>query len=155
MVSPPHPAAYPDHPRAAVGAIVFKEGNILLVKRGRPPAKGQWAIPGGSIQLGETLQQAAEREVLEETGITITAKSPVHTFDVVDRDPDGRVRFHYVIVDLSADYISGEPIPGDDADDAAWVGAHRLVELKVNQRTRALLYRLYQFGEAPTTRNSQ
>lgn len=95
------------------------------------------------------MQQAAEREVLEETGINISAKMPLCTFDVVDRDQDGRVRFHYVIVDLSAEYISGDPVAGDDADEAAWICADRLVELKVNRRTRALLHRLYRFGEAP------
>lgn len=141
-----HPSAYPDHPRPAVGAIVFKDDKVLLVKRGGPPASGQWAIPGGSIHLGETLQQAAEREVLEETGITIAAKQPVYTFDVVDRDAGGRIRFHYVIVDLVAEYVSGEPTPGDDAADAAWVSAETLAELPVNPRTRALLHRLYQFG---------
>lgn len=142
----PHPCAYPDHPRTAVGAVVFKENRVLLVRRGRPPAQGQWAIPGGNIRLGETLQQAAQREILEETGITIAAGEPVFTFDVVDRDADGQVRFHYVIVDLAAEYISGEPRPGDDAEAARWVAAGELVRLPVNPITRDFLHRIYQFG---------
>jgi len=144
-----HPAAYPDHPRPAVGAVVFKDGKVLLVKRGGPPAAGQWAIPGGGVHLGETLQQAAEREVHEETSIVIEAQAPVYTFDVVDRDAEGRVRFHYVIVDLAARYISGEPTPGDDAADAAWVSADALAQLPVNIRTRTLLHRVFDFGAAP------
>ena len=140
--------AYPDAPRLAVGAVVFKDKRVLLVKRGRPPAQGQWAIPGGSVKLGETLQEAAEREVLEETGIVIAALKPVYTFDVVDRDGQGRVRFHYVIVDLCAEYKGGDLRPGDDAVAARWVAADELASLGVNARTRSLLQRKFRFGEA-------
>ena len=142
----PSNAVYPDHPRLAVGAVVFNAGRVLLVRRGRPPGKGQWAIPGGSVQLGETLQQAAEREVLEETGVVIRARKPVYTFDLVERDPSGRVRFHYVIVDLAADYIQGNPRSGDDAIDARWVAAEDLPDLGIHAATRDLLRLVFQFG---------
>jgi ADP-ribose pyrophosphatase len=143
-----HPSPeYPELPRLAVGAVVFKENRVLLVKRGRPPAKGQWAIPGGSVMLGETLAAAAEREVMEETGIVITAGKPVYTFDVVDRDRRGRVRFHYVIVDLAAEYRSGDVRAGDDAVAARWVAADELVSLEVNPRTRQMLHASFAFGD--------
>jgi 8-oxo-dGTP diphosphatase len=137
---------YPNRPRVAVGAIVFKDDRVLLVRRGRAPAKGLWAIPGGSMELGETLQAAAEREILEETGIMIRAGEPVFTFDVIERDDDGRIRYHYVIVDMTADYIGGALHPGDDAAEARWVSAQALARLNVSSRTRQLLKERFGFG---------
>jgi ADP-ribose pyrophosphatase len=129
-----------------VGAIVFKGNRVLLVKRGRPPAQGQWAIPGGNIQLGERLQAAAEREILEETGITIRASRPVLTFDAIVKDDDGHVQFHYVIVDLVAEYVAGELRPGDDAADVRWVAADELAALNVSPPTLNLLREQFNFG---------
>ena len=103
---------YPGHPRVAVGAVVFKDERVLLVRRGQPPSEDLWAIPGGSVEIGETLQEAAEREILEETGIKIRAGEPVFTFDVIERDRTGKIRFHYVIVDLVADYTAEIRTPG-------------------------------------------
>ena len=139
-------STYPKHPRLAVGAIVFQNEKILLVQRGGPPAKGQWAIPGGNVNLGETLQAAAQREILEETGIIIKATDPVYTFDAIIKDADGRVQFHYVIVDLAAEYVRGEPRPGDDAMNVRWVAAHELKSMDVSPPTLNLLKKHYQFG---------
>lgn len=137
---------YPKHPRVAVGAVVFKEDKVLLVLRGKPPAENQWSIPGGCVELGETLQEAAEREIIEETGIVILAKAPVYTFDVIERDENGHVRFHYVIVDLAADYIRGELSPGDDAVDVSWVSPKDINHYNVSAATRKLLAQCYGFG---------
>lgn len=137
---------YPDFPRVAVGAVVFKEGKVLLVLRGKPPAESQWAIPGGCVELGETLQEAAQREILEETGIVIQAGKPVYTFDVLERDKNGRLRFHYVIVDLAADYVSGEIRAGDDAADARWLSSEDMPYQNVSPTTRKLLKQCYGFG---------
>ena len=101
-----------------MGAVVFKDGAVLLVKRGKAPACGMWAIPGGSVRLGETLQEAAEREILEETGIVIRAGEPIFVFDTIQRDEQAQIQFHYVIVDLAAEYIRGSPRAADDAADA-------------------------------------
>ncbi len=130
-------------PRPAVGAVVFKGEKVLLVRRANPPSKGRWAIPGGKIRWGETLQQAARREVLEETGITIRAGRPVHTFDSIVRDDAGRILFHYVIVDLEAEYVSGRLKAGDDADKAAWVTRKQIDRLEVSRPTRMLLASRY------------
>ena len=130
---------YPDSPRVGVGAVVLREGRVLLVRRGVAPAHGLWAIPGGALELGETLKEAAEREILEETGITIRAGDPVFTCDVLVRDDDGRIRFHYVIVDLAADYVGGEVVGGDDALEARWVAPEELPALSATKTTLKLL----------------
>jgi 8-oxo-dGTP diphosphatase len=132
-------AEYPEAPVVAVGAVVVREGRVLLVKRGQPPSKGMWAIPGGRVELGETLQEAAEREIKEETGLNIRAGDPVHLFDVILRDDSGSVRYHYVIVDLLADYVTGTLQPGDDAQEARWVAPGELDELLVNRTTLEVL----------------
>jgi ADP-ribose pyrophosphatase len=144
--SPPGNNEYPAEPRVAVGAIVFNNDKVLLVRRAQPPSRDLWAIPGGRLELGETLQEAAEREILEETGITIIAREPIYTFDYIDRDQSGRARFHYVIVDLSADYVRGKPIAGDDAAEARWVSAGELPALKVSSKTLVLLKTHFDFG---------
>lgn len=129
-----------------MGAVVFKEDKVLLVLRGKPPAEKQWSIPGGCVELGETLQEAAEREIAEEAGISILAKKPIYTFDVIERDENGDIRFHYVIVDLAADYVSGELRAGDDAEDVNWVSLKDLNERNVSDATRKLLAKCYGFG---------
>ena len=141
---------YPDKPRVAVGAVVFNKQRVLLVRRGQPPSQGLWAIPGGSVEIGETLQEAAEREILEETGITIRAAEPVYTFDAIERDATGKVRFHYVIIDLGADYISGDPAAGDDALEARWVTAQEINDLSVSAPTLKLLKTKFGFGKLDT-----
>ena len=137
---------YPGAPQSAVGAIVSRSGRVLLVRRAHPPSQGLWAIPGGRIELGETLQEAAEREIKEETGLTIRAGKPVYAFDVILRDDAGRVQFHYVIVDLLADYVSGSVRAADDAYEARWVAPNELKELSVNQTTLEALRQVLDFG---------
>ena len=129
-----------------MGAIVFKDRKVLLVRRGKPPARDLWAIPGGSVEVSETLQRAAEREIYEETGVTIQALEPIYTFDYIERDEFGCARFHYVIVDLTADYVGGEPRPGDDALEARWVSAQELASLRVSLKTLQLLKERFDFG---------
>jgi ADP-ribose pyrophosphatase len=101
-----------------------------------------WAIPGGRVELGETLQQAVERELREETGITVHAGDPVHTFDVILRDDDARVQFHYVIVDMLAEYVAGEARAGDDAHDVGWKTAREIDALPVHPMLLDLLKRV-------------
>ncbi len=141
--------AYPEYPRVAVGAVVFHRNRVLLVRRGKPPAAGLWAIPGGSVRLGESLQEAAKREILEETGILVRVKDPVFTFDMVERDAKGRIRFHYVIIDLLADYLGGDLRPGDDAQEACWALPRDLNDLRLSEKTRQMLSEQFGFA-APT-----
>lgn len=137
---------YPDRPQVAVGAIVFKDDKVLLVRRGQAPSKGLWAIPGGSVELGETLQEAAEREIFEESGLTIRANEPVFTFDLVERDEKERIRYHYVIVDLMADYVDGQPRPGDDVTEVRWISSQEMGKLEVSPKTLELLKEQFEFG---------
>jgi ADP-ribose pyrophosphatase len=131
----------------AVGAFVFKDGKVLLVRRANAPSEDLWAIPGGKVRLGESLKEAAEREIKEETGILIRAIEPVFTFDHIETDGNDRIRFHYVIVDLSADYVSGHPRPGDDALEACWISPDQLSGLNVSQKTLDALAKLFNFGQ--------
>jgi len=115
---------YPDRPWLGVGCTVFERGTgrVLLVRRGRPPRLGEWGIPGGAVELGETAAEAARREVREETGLEAAPFAVFTAVDLVERDADGRVRFHYLLVQVAAE-ASGEPSAagGDDADRAEWV----------------------------------
>ena len=130
---------YAKRPVVAVGGLVVHDGRVLLVRRGRPPAQGQWAIPGGSVRVGETLAQAVERELWEETGLRVRAGEVCHTFEVIAPDDEGRVRWHYVIVDLWAEVLSGEPRAASDADEAAFFRPEELPLAEVHPETAALL----------------
>lgn len=128
----------PAAPVLGAGAIVRREGTVLLVRRAKPPYAGEWAIPGGRVRLGETLQAAAEREILEETGTRIRAGEPAYTFEYIEREQE-RVRYHYIVIDLLATWLDGEPRAGDDAAEAAWIPLTDLDRLPVNAETRRAL----------------
>ncbi|MEA3470290.1 MAG: NUDIX hydrolase [Thermodesulfobacteriota bacterium] len=133
---------YPDLPRVGVGAVVIQNDKVLLVKRGIPPSKGLWAIPGGNMKLGETLKETAEREIMEETGIAIEAGDPIYAFDFIERDDEGAILYHYVVVDLLAEYREGEPHGADDALEARWCTWEELLQLPVSKNTLALLRKI-------------
>lgn len=136
----------PTAPQVGVGAVVFHDGAVLLVQRRNPPCADEWAIPGGKVRLGESLQQAAEREILEETGIQIKAGAPVFAFDLIENDDSGGVRWHYAIIDLQAEYISGEIRAADDAIAAAWFKPEDLPSVTVNPTTLKLLQTQFDFA---------
>jgi ADP-ribose pyrophosphatase len=129
-------------PRAAVGVVVLRANEVLLVLRGRAPSKLLWAVPGGAVELGESLREAAEREVREETSVTVRVGNVVHAFDAIERDAAGNVVHHYVVVDLVAEWIAGEPRAGDDALDARWHDVGDLGSLPVSAETLGLVERL-------------
>ncbi len=117
----------------------------MLVQRGKAPAAGEWAIPGGSVRLGESLRQAAEREMIEETNVRIEAGEVLWVFDSIHHGAEGRVQFHYVIVDMAADYISGTPRPGSDVKDCRWFLPEEIDSFDINAKTEEFLHSVVQF----------
>jgi 8-oxo-dGTP diphosphatase len=113
---------YPERPIVGVGAVILDgEGRrVVLVRRGAPPRQGQWSIPGGALELGETLRAGAEREALEETGLVVAAEELLEVFDRILPGDDGRLRYHYVLLDFLCHVRSGELRAGGDAAEAAW-----------------------------------
>jgi len=127
----PRPNEYPSTPVPAVGAIVFRRSDILLVKRGSEPNRGRWSVPGGALEAGETVEAAAVREVLEETGLEVRAIRVADVRDLIELDADGRVRWHYVLIDVLCDYVRGEPRPSSDAENARFVPLRELSDYDV------------------------
>lgn len=117
---------YPDRPIVGVGAVIIDGGRVLLIKRGQAPLKGEWSLPGGALEIGETLQEGIRREVLEETGLIIEPVGIVEVFDRISRDAGGRVQYHYVLVDYLCRVTGGTLACATDAADARWA---RLDEL--------------------------
>lgn len=111
---------YPDRPIVGVGAVIVQDGRVLLVRRAAEPLKGEWSIPGGMVEVGETVRAAAEREVEEETGLKVRAGVVLDVFDRIVPDEAGKPRFHYVLVDFFCDGASGEARAGSDAGALCW-----------------------------------
>ena len=112
---------YPSVPRVGVGAVVLDAGRVLLVRRGKPPLAGKWSLPGGLVELGETTREAVQREIAEECGLTIRVGEVAGILDRIVRDAEGRIRYHWVLVDYLAFVESGTLCAASDADDAQWV----------------------------------
>jgi ADP-ribose pyrophosphatase len=108
-----------------VGGVVLIEGRVVLIRRGKEPLRGRWVIPGGTVELGETLQEALVREMQEETGILVQPREVVLVFDRIQREGPS-VEYHYVIIDYACDYVSGELRAGSDADEVALVALEEI-----------------------------
>lgn len=122
-----------------VGAVVVRDGKALIVKRAHEPRKGEWSLPGGLLELGESLQDAVRREIKEETSLAVSVGPIIETFDRVHRDDDGRIRYHFVIVDFVCWSHEGEAVPGSDAEGVAWVTEDQLDAYAVNAHAAAVI----------------
>lgn len=121
---------YPEAPIVGVGAVVVHAGRVLLIERANEPLKGEWSLPGGGLEVGETLEEGVMREVLEETGLRVTPVRVAEVFDRISRDEDGRVRYHFVLVDFLCYLSEGERAEAlrcaSDAARARWAGPEEL-----------------------------
>jgi ADP-ribose pyrophosphatase YjhB (NUDIX family) len=131
-------ADYPEAPVVGVGAVVVNDGKALIVKRAHEPRKGEWSLPGGRVELGESLVAAARREIKEETGLDIDVGPIVEVFDRIHRH-EARVRYHFVIVDYLCMCVGGTLCAGDDAEDVAWVTGDELERYAVNEFAAAVI----------------
>jgi 8-oxo-dGTP diphosphatase len=131
--------AYPDRPVVGVGAVIFDGDRVVLVKRGHPPLQGQWNLPGGVVELGETLEEAVVREVMEETGLDVEVGPVVEVLDRMERSADGRIEYHYVIIDYCCRPRSDRLERGSDADDARWVSVGDLPRYQLTEKATAVI----------------
>lgn len=130
---------YPSQPVVGVAAVVWRGQQVLLIQRGRPPRQHEWSLPGGRQELGETVVDAARREVREETGIEIDVRDVVAVVDLIERDDEGRIQFHYTLIDVLAEWRGGEAQAGDDAAAVKWVTLDELPQYALWSETERII----------------
>jgi ADP-ribose pyrophosphatase YjhB (NUDIX family) len=135
---------YPDQPLVGVGAVVFKGEEVLLVRRGQEPARDAWSLPGGVVEVGETLKAALKRELAEETGLAVNLLGITAVLDRIYHDPQGGIPYHYVLVDFLCDYVSGELKVGSDITAAQFVPLDSLPRFDLPQFTVATIRRAWE-----------
>jgi 8-oxo-dGTP diphosphatase len=135
---------YPDRPIVSVGAVVIDGDRVLLVKRGQEPLKGAWSLPGGVVEIGETLHAALIREVREETGLDVEIGAVVEVLDRISRDAGGRVEYHYVILDYVCRVAGGSLACASDAEDARWVSRGDLAQCNLTATAAAVVQRAFE-----------
>ena len=139
---------YPDRPIVGVGAVIIDAGRVLLVKRGAPPLMGEWSLPGGVVEIGETLRAAAEREAREETGLIIEAGEVLEVLDRIIPGENGRAQYHYVLIDFLCRVKGGELRAGEDAADVSWASEQELEKFKLEKPATQVILRAFSKSEA-------
>ncbi len=130
---------YPDRPWVGVGVVVWRGDRVLLIRRGKAPRLGQWSLPGGAQSVGETVFETAVREVREETGLEVVPTGIVTVVDAITPDAEGRVHYHYTLVEVAAESAAGDPICADDALEACWATADEAGDLTEWDETRRVI----------------
>jgi ADP-ribose pyrophosphatase YjhB (NUDIX family) len=141
---------YPDRPYVGVGAVIVDEGRVLLVKRKYEPLAGQWSLPGGAVEVGETLEASVAREMLEETGLEIEVGPVIEVFDRITRDEDGRVRYHFVLVDYLCWPVGGTLAAASDVAEVVFAAPSDLARYTLTAKAMAVIERAIELDrEAP------
>jgi 8-oxo-dGTP diphosphatase len=134
---------YPEQPLVGVGAIILRDDQVLLVQRGSEPSYGKWSVPGGLVELGESLQEAVAREVKEEVGLDVQVHDLVVALDRVIPDQDGKIEYHYILLDFLCESHIGEPSPASDVLDCAFVPILSLPQYDLTRGTAKAILRVY------------
>jgi mutator protein MutT len=132
---------YPEAPLVGVGAIIIEGDRVALVKRGHAPLQGKWSIPGGVLEVGETLRKAVVREAVEETGLTVEPGELLGVFERVVPDDQGKLRYHYVLIDFLCRRVDGELVAGDDAEEVGWFRREQLAPLELARETEEVIFK--------------
>jgi len=143
---------YPDRPFVGVGVVVFRGDEVLLVQRGKAPRMHTWSIPGGAQHVGETVAEAAARELAEETCLEVDIIGLIDVVDGINRDDDGRVRFHYTLVDFAAEWRAGEACAGDDVAVVRWVPIAEIDRYGLWEETARIIRRAHAMRRHPAAR---
>lgn len=130
---------YPSRPVVGVGGVIVRGDRALIIKRAHEPRRGEWSIPGGTVEVGERLTDALRRELREETGLDVEVGPVLELFDRIHHDPEGRVRYHFVIVDYLCHAPDGDAVAGTDAEAVAWVTGEELDTYGVNAHAAAVI----------------
>ena len=130
---------YPDRPLVGVGAVIIKDNRVLLIRRGQPPLVGEWSLPGGVLECGEMLREATIREAREETGLVVETGKLLGVYERVVRSDDGRVRYHYVLIDFLCREVGGDLKAGSDAADVRWFESAEMDGLNLPRDTRDVI----------------
>lgn len=130
---------YPEHPLLGIGALIFEGGRILMAQRGKAPLMGQWSLPGGLVETGESLENAVRREVLEETGLEVKPLGVLEIFERIMRNAEGAAEYHYVLLDYICRVTGGTLCAGDDASRVQWVERRALKDLHITEGTLAVI----------------
>ena len=136
---------YPKAPLVGVGVVVYNEQKkVILVRRGNDPSKGLWAIPGGNVEIGEQVHQTAIRELLEECNVHIEPYDLLGVVDLILKDNNGKIQYHYVLIEYLAKYVEGELKPRSDVSDAGWFAKEDLAGLDIPEVTLKILEKAFQ-----------
>ena len=141
---------FPDNPLVGVGAVIVRDNRVLLIRRGNAPLLGEWSLPGGVLECGETLRDATIREAREETGLTVETGEMLGVFERIIRSEDGLVRYHYVLVDFLCRVVTGDLKSGSDAADVRWFTREELDGVNLPDDTRDVIEKGFNSSSAHT-----